>query len=74
MTISLYPLPFFLYGFKLQLGGAVEISPRALVVLKPPLPWANTNEHQDERSLVDIWMTYDQLDESLSCFYFAERN
>ena len=37
MVISLYPLHFFLYGFVLQLGGAVEISPRALVVLKPPL-------------------------------------
>ena len=30
-------LAFFSYGFELQLGGAVEISPRALVVLKPPL-------------------------------------
>ena len=28
---------FFSYKFELQLGGAVEISPRALVVLKPPL-------------------------------------
>ena len=28
---------FFLYGFELQLRGAVEISPRALVVLKPAL-------------------------------------
>jgi hypothetical protein len=27
----------FLYGFELQLGDAVEISPRALVVLKIPL-------------------------------------
>ena len=32
MVISLHPLPF-LYGFELQLWGAVEISPRALVVL-----------------------------------------
>ena len=28
---------FSSYGFELQLGGAIEISPRALVVLKPPL-------------------------------------
>ena len=28
----------FSYGFELQLGGAVEISPRALEVLKPALP------------------------------------
>ena len=32
-----YILSLFSYGFDLQLGGAVEISPRALVVLKPPL-------------------------------------
>ena len=36
MVITLYPLPFS-YGFKLQLGGTVEISPRALEVLKPAL-------------------------------------
>ena len=27
----------FSYGFELQLGGAVEISPRVLAVLKPAL-------------------------------------
>ena len=32
-----YILCPFLYGIELQLGGAIEISPRALVVLKPPL-------------------------------------
>ena len=31
------PFAFFSYGFELQLGGAVEILPRALVVLKPAL-------------------------------------
>ena len=28
---------FFSCGFELQFGGALEISPRALVVLKPPV-------------------------------------
>ena len=32
-----YILCLFSYGFELQLGGAVEISPRALEVLKPAL-------------------------------------
>ena len=36
MVISLYPLPFA-YRFELQLGGTVEMSPRALVLLKPTL-------------------------------------
>ena len=36
-----YILCIFSYGFELQLGGAVEISPRALVVLKPPLVHSN---------------------------------
>ena len=32
-----YILCVFSYGFEMQLGGALEISPRVLVVLKPAL-------------------------------------
>ena len=34
---SMISLAFFSHVFELQLGGAVEISPRALVMLKPAL-------------------------------------
>ena len=61
MVISSYPLPFT-YEFELQLGGAVEISPRELVVLKPPLG----------ASLMVVHLPFKPLDNF--CYSFLERH
>ena len=61
MIISLHPLPF-LYGLELQLGGVVEISPRALVVLKPPL---YTKIHESD--VYFLTQTHNALLSTLGC-------
>ena len=52
-----YILCIFSYGFELQLGGAVEISPRVLVVLKPPLTIGEVGGRACKRQAAGMYRT-----------------